>query len=81
MSFRATLINFLLRRTLKKMLIQQGADIPVLRQRLGASERAALNPQIAHGTSTKEGLWDLLQTRLIRKNPYCSWDFFCSGCC
>ena len=46
MSFRATLINFLLRRTLKKMLIQQGADIPVLRQRLGASERATGKPRV-----------------------------------
>ena len=46
MSFRAKLINFLLRKTLKKMLIQQGADIPVLRQRLGASERAAGKPRL-----------------------------------
>ena len=46
MSFRATLINFLLRRTLKKMLIQQGADIPVLRHRLGASERATGKPRV-----------------------------------
>lgn len=46
MSFRATLINFLLRRTLKKMLVQQAADIPTLRQRLGASDRATGKPRL-----------------------------------